>query len=267
MRTISRKPYCLKTVWDLQRLHARLAHPFSGKRENIVRSLRRRRGGNNPHPHHEFKRNSWVQKSLKLTKRQKEIIVGLLLGDGHLETQDNGRTYRLKVEHGPSQYEYVLWLFKELENLIRAEHPFEKKAKDGRVSFGFTTYSLGILRFCGQQFYADGKKQIPSLISKLLTPLSIAVWFMDDGSRKSDRHATYIIHTLGYDKKDLERMCEVLEKRFEIKSTLHRQKGKYWRMYILTSSATRFRSLIEPYIKKEIPSLMYKFGGKQLPKK
>nr|NIQ06013.1 hypothetical protein [Candidatus Korarchaeota archaeon] len=36
---------------------------------------------------------------LALSKRQREILVGLLLGDGHLETQNNGRTFRLKVEH------------------------------------------------------------------------------------------------------------------------------------------------------------------------
>jgi len=34
------------------------------------------------------------KKRLKLTKRQKEILVGKILGDGHLETQDNGKTYR-----------------------------------------------------------------------------------------------------------------------------------------------------------------------------
>ena len=35
---------------------------------------------------------------LKLTRTQREVLVGLLLGDGHLETQNGGRTYRLKIE-------------------------------------------------------------------------------------------------------------------------------------------------------------------------
>lgn len=39
----------------------------------------------------------------KLTEQQREITVGLLLGDGHLETRTNGRTYRLKVEHSEEQ--------------------------------------------------------------------------------------------------------------------------------------------------------------------
>jgi len=40
------------------------------------------------------------KKDLKLSSLQREIIVGLALGDGHLETHNNGRTYKLKVEHG-----------------------------------------------------------------------------------------------------------------------------------------------------------------------
>ena len=37
--------------------------------------------------------------TLKLTDIQKSILIGTLLGDGHLETQDEGKTYRLKIEH------------------------------------------------------------------------------------------------------------------------------------------------------------------------
>ena len=35
------------------------------------------------------------KETLKLTKTQRELIVGLLLGDGSMQTQNNGRTYRL----------------------------------------------------------------------------------------------------------------------------------------------------------------------------
>lgn len=31
-----------------------------------------------------------------LSQQQKQILIGILLGDAHLETQDNGSTYRLK---------------------------------------------------------------------------------------------------------------------------------------------------------------------------
>lgn len=33
--------------------------------------------------------------TLKLTKIQREVLIGLLLGDGSMQTQNDGRTYRL----------------------------------------------------------------------------------------------------------------------------------------------------------------------------
>lgn len=49
-----------------------------------------------------------TNKTLKLTQKQREIIMGLILEDGHLETRTNGKTYRL-VEHSIKQKDYVLW--------------------------------------------------------------------------------------------------------------------------------------------------------------
>ena len=43
--------------------------------------------------------------------------MGKLLGDGHAETQTDGRTYRLKFEHSYKQKEYVDWLYQELKSI------------------------------------------------------------------------------------------------------------------------------------------------------
>lgn len=185
---------------------------------------------------------------LMLTDRQRAIIVGLLLGDGHLETQNNGRTYRLKVEHGQSQTDYVRWLFQELREWIPAKEPYVKIRSDGTRNVGFNTYSHGSLRFYGQQFYENKQKRMPKLISKMIEPISIAVWFMDDGSRKSMRHLNYIIHTLGYSRQDLEIAKKAFQIRFGIEVALHKQKEKYWRLYIPSTSAKQFESLIGEYV-------------------
>jgi len=52
------------------------------------------------------------QKNLKLTSELREILVGKLLGDGHLETQNKGKTWRLKIEHSIKQKEYVMHQYK-----------------------------------------------------------------------------------------------------------------------------------------------------------
>jgi len=196
------------------------------------------------------------KQKLKLTRRQRDILVGLLLGDGHLETQNNGRTYRLKVEHAEKQRDYVKWLYDEFKEWVPSGI-YEKERPDGSKTVGFTTYSHGSFRFYGHQFYESGVKRIPKLIHKLLSPVGIAVWFMDDGSRKSLRHKTFIIHTLGYTKKDLERLQEALQKKSKIITRLHRQKQKYWRLYILSESAQQFLDLVQQYV-KPIRSMRHK---------
>lgn len=215
------------------------------------------------------------KKGLRLTKTQKEIIVGTLLGDGHLETSNHGRTYRLKIEHSIKQKEYTDWIFNQFKLWINKKPRTWKRYSqlpNGSMlvsqKYGFSTYSHGAFRFFGQQFYPkNGRKIIPKVIEKLLTPLSIAIWYLDDGSFKSERHKTFIIHTHGYKKNDLKNAQKAL-KRYEINTKLHMQKrrsGIYWRIYILSESAPRFRKIVEPIV-NQIPSMKYKLGNK-LPKR
>lgn len=212
------------------------------------------------------------KRTIRLTKEQRAIITGTLLGDGHLETKDGGRTYRLKIEHAVKQKEYVEWLYQKLRPLVGAP-PRERSYRSGFsanfMCYGFATYSIGSLRFYGQQFYTEsGVKVVPKIIHKLLEPLSIAVWYLDDGSFKSNRHKTFIIHSHSFTIGELKRIQDVLQSKYGIKSSLNRQKytGKlYWRIYILSESSVRFLELIKPVVDK-LPSMKYKLGNK-MPKR
>lgn len=199
------------------------------------------------------------KKTLKLNDVQRSILVGTLLGDGHLETQDGGKTYRLKIEHQAAQKDYLEWIYIQFQEWVRNGIRSRVK-KNGYGYVLFDTYSHGAFRFYAQQFYSDRTKNIPKLIDKLLDPMALAIWFMDDGSWKSNRHNTYIIHTLGYSRKDLESIREVLKNKFELESSLHAQKGKYWRLYVKSESAKKFKELIEPYT-SQILSMQNKMGN------
>lgn len=200
------------------------------------------------------------KESLSLTKRQRELLVGTLLGDGHLETQTRGNTYRLRVEHSEKQKEYLFWLYKEFQEWVPQE-PKRKVRRDGRISYEMVTVSHSAFRFYAHQFYVDGKKVIPRLLSKLLTPVGVALWYMDDGSLKSSRHTTFNIHTLGYNHSDLRRVRDVFQDSFGVIASLHRQKSVAWRLYIKSESAEKFTSLVYPTM-KQIPSMLYKLKNK-----
>lgn len=200
---------------------------------------------------------------IRISRRVRSIIIGLLLGDGHLEKSPNGKTFRLKVEHSIKQKKYVLWLYKELRSLIPGK-PYNR-IRSGREYVGFRTSYLGNLRFYYHQFYPDGKKIIPKLFHKMIDPISIAIWYLDDGSLKSKKHRTYIIHSLGFSKKDLDRVVFVLKDKFDIQSSLHKQKEKYYRIYILSESSDIFTKIIEPIV-FEVEDMNYKLVTKK-PKK
>ncbi|NBD73741.1 hypothetical protein GVX82_01720 [Patescibacteria group bacterium] len=203
-----------------------------------------------------------LKRTLSLSKRQKEMLVGLVLGDGHLETSDNGRTYRLKVEHCMEQEEYVHWLHEEFREWVRGE-PYIKVRTSGQRSIGFTTYAHGAFRFFAQQFYASGTKRMPDMLPKLLTPLGLALWYLDDGSRKSREHTTYVIHAVGYTKRELGCAQQALAA-LGVATSLHKQPKHTWRIYVLSRSAERFRSLIEPHV-EHLATMSYKLDN-TLPK-
>ena len=196
-----------------------------------------------------------IAKNISLTDRQRQIIVGLMLGDGHLESRNN-RTYRLKVEHSIGQKEYTDWLYAELRDLVITEPQVKDQIVNGKKyqKYWFNTLSCGSLRFYGQLFYQDKKKLIPKQISKFVSPLSLAIWFMDDGSLKSSQHRARIINTQCFDLAGLERLQEMFRKLFNVHTTLRKQPEGY-QMYIPSTEIEKFVEIVRPYI---IPTMDYK---------
>lgn len=199
------------------------------------------------------------KEKLKLTSRQCEIIVGKLLGDGHLESMNNGRTYRLKVEHSYKQKEYVDWLYEEFKDWILSKPRKKEQIVQGKTYYKYqvSTLSSETFRFYAQQFYRNKKKIIPELIYRWITPLCLAVWFMDDGSIKSKYHKARIINTQGFEKREVLRLIKVLDDKFNLKCKLRKQKEGY-QIMILAESADKFVKLIKNHMHS---SMKYKIKG------
>ena len=201
------------------------------------------------------------KKSLRLSSDQRALIVGTLLGDGCLETQNHGRSYRLKIEHAIDQKEYVDWKYSVLKDWVLTEPRIKAHMSYGKLreNYCFSTVSHGELRFYGQQFYKNNEKIIPKMIAKMLSPLALAVWFMDDGSIKSKLHRALVIHSQSFERTDLEIIIEILLKNYKIKAVLRkRSEGKGFVLSLAAESVDIFVKTIFPYI---IPSMRYKLGN------
>jgi recombination protein RecA len=114
-----------------------------------------------------------------LSDRQWQIVLGTLMGDGSLSkpVRSDAESARLSMGHGVEQTGYLEWKVSLLGNV---PHSLSVNAEGSAVFADFTPLAeLGELREV--VYFGDGKKHITWDYLKALTPLALAVWYMDDG--------------------------------------------------------------------------------------
>ena len=94
-------------------------------------------------------------------------------------------------------------------------------------------------------------------IRRWLTPLALAIWFMDDGSAKSKHHRAVILNTQGFSRKDISFLQEALFVNFQIEALPRKQKEGL-QLLIVGQSAEQFYKIVQPYM---LPGFEYKFGA------
>lgn len=187
---------------------------------------------------------------MKLSKLQQQVLIGTLLGDGHLER--NGRFTRLKIDHSFKQKNYVEWKY-QIFNDLTSSPPTKIEVFDTRTNrvyrhSRFATRSLPVFEKYHRNFYPEGRKILPKQIDQLLiTPLSLAVWYMDDGARRTDCRALRI-HTNSFSLSEQKKLQAVLLQQFEVRTTVHRAGSSSYILYIPNQEAQSFCNLIEPHI-------------------
>src|SRR3989344_9081553 len=125
---------------------------------------------------------------ISLTRNQKAILVGTLLGDGYLQ-KTGEKNARLRLEHGGKQKEYLLWKMHAFPRLFQGKavhlsrvHPKSLATYEYWRAQSSSSPVLGKWRTL---FYPDGKKQIPKNLAEILTePLALAGWGMGGGGYK-----------------------------------------------------------------------------------
>ncbi|MCX7688912.1 MAG: hypothetical protein N2045_13170, partial [Fimbriimonadales bacterium] len=154
-------------------------------------------------------------------ERWKAIVVGSVLGDGNLTpiSKRKGEAM-LHVGYHSSALEYLKWMHRELE--VLGVNPIQPKRGFQQHHFYTKPHrELGILR---EVFYPQGRKIVPDCIGDLLVdPVSLAVWYMDDGSldfREKD-HLNATISTYSFSRKDCEFLRTVLWFNFGVKAAVH----------------------------------------------
>src|SRR5205807_568346 len=110
-----------------------------------------------------------------LSDFQWEAVLGMLMGGGALSSNKPGHAARLRWGHGAKQAEYGEWKASLFGNLTVCRSANQK----GAVFFDVNASAeLAELR---RAVYVGGKKVLSHDYLKRLSPLSLALWYMDDG--------------------------------------------------------------------------------------
>lgn len=193
-----------------------------------------------------------IKSNFSLSKIQKEVLIGTIIGDGSFYLR--GNYHRLHVKHSIRQKFYVDYkhmIFSNITNMpVRVFNQCVGKKDYGFCEFVTLTHSL----FSKYQslFYKGNKKIIPDTIFDYMnSPLSLAVWFMDDGGAE---YAGLSISTHCFTKKEVNVLKKVLKMNFNLDTSLRRNKGR-WIIYIPKKEIGKFKYLVTRYI---LPEFKYK---------
>lgn len=198
--------------------------------------------------------------NIVISDAAKQILIGTLLGDSHI-TKYNRNCESVKIlnsciscGHSIKQKEYVQYLksLLESENIkvnYRENTKRTSRIIDGRIVETVGRCDLSTIR--NIQFnswrdlwYPNNTKVIPREIADIFSALSLAIWYMDDGSKNN---CSYYLHTEGFSLGDIRFLQKLLLSKFNLHTEVHHNRGKNL-IYIKARSRELFTTIIKPYI-------------------
>src|SRR3989344_7224123 len=189
---------------------------------------------------------------MPLSDRSREIVLGSLLGDGSLKIHKPYKNARFSFRHSLTQEEYFFWKVGGL-NEISSENCVWRQSKDGKDGYGteklrFQSLALPNLTELYQLTHKQGKFRIRRKWLNQLTPLSLAVWWLDDGSLvKNTRQGVFC--TDGFELNQVKLLDRYLKKVWGITTTVFRtQKGHYRLIIHSSQDLQKFLRIILPHI-------------------
>ncbi len=198
----------------------------------------------------------------RLSDQQWQVVLGGLMGEGHLAPNTRGRSgVRFRMGHGAAQTEYVDWKASLFGNIPQSR----SVRPNGSVHVDLTPLpELGELRQV--MYWGDGKKHLTDDVLKALTPLALAVWFMDDGSfslrskglqaRTEGGSGRIEICVEAMSEGSRERLTHYLRDEHGVESAVRSAGARGMAVLTMTTAGTaRFQEVVAPYVH---PSMAYK---------
>lgn len=187
------------------------------------------------------------------------VVYGMLLGDSSIgcDKRSQGKL-RIHTTNGEKQLEYLKY-----KASIFDENMKIYKMKSGycdNAVYRFCTSADAYISQClNSDWFINEKKTVTKQMVEKLTLISLAFWYMDDGTlRNKDEikcSPVASIATYGFSKEENELLVDCLNNKFGVECKLRMEKNKYWGINFTVNGTKKFLEIITPYIH---PSMRYK---------
>ena len=190
----------------------------------------------------------------------------MILGDGHLNLSGRSINAHIDFAHSMKQKDYAVWkseLLKGLTDVRVTEGVATVKGKEyEKVRVLTKTHPL--YTHLWKRFYHNGRKTIDHFLMNCLTPLGLAIWYMDDGHLKNhEDYLTPMLETNCFNVAEHEIMTKALADKFHLEFRANHLNAKYLMLRLRRKDREQFFAIIKEHI---LPSMEYKIkdDGKTL---
>jgi len=202
----------------------------------------------------------------RLSPQQWQVVLGGLMGDGSLSPSriPGSLGTRFRMGHGATQVDYLDWKAELLGNIGQSRRVNAKGA-----AFVDLTPLPELASVREAVYRGDGNKTLSYDYLKALTPLALAVWYMDDGSfalrangmqertkngSGHSGHSEICVQALSAGSRD--RLVDVLAGQFGLRPTLSLRGTRQQAVLSFSEDETaKLHELVAPYIH---PLMQYK---------
>lgn len=198
--------------------------------------------------------------SKKISKEQKSLLIGLLLGDGTITNHPDFR-----ILHSEKQKAYIEWKIKLMDefgikNGGLKVYKSTNGYNEGQNVLAVRLSTNATIKALRRTVYIP-KKTITRRLLNWLNPLGLAIWYMDDGciNVNTSKQRSSIQHTIKIatcvDEPTVEMIIKYFEEVWEIKFRKFKEKEFYSIASSTEEDCSKFIKIIKPYI---IPEFLYK---------
>lgn len=193
-------------------------------------------------------------------------VIGMILGDGHINLSGRSTNGHVDFAHCIAQKEYAVWKAKILENLtsVKITEGVSKCQGKEYKKVRVLTKTHPLYTHLWKRFYHERRKTVDSFLMNQLTPLGLAIWYMDDGNLNNhENYLTPQLETNSFNVVEHQLMSKCLADKFHLEFRANKLNAKYLHLCLRRKDREKFFGIIREHIH---PTMEYKLkdDGKTL---